>query len=285
MKIKFPSNDIKLINYPGGEIQIRLKPEIVEQAANEDVIVEAHVHSPGNFLALRLLASALAGDNRGNVRILNIPYLPYARADRRFVPGDCHGLQTFGEIMGHSFDVVNALDVHNRQAAYELVPGLKDASPAPLIDRAIREFSAEYNTRNIVILFPDEGAALRYSIPSHVSSVHLQKLYAKKKRNAETGAFEGFEVPARNQFESDKVLIIDDICDGGGTFIGISEALAAQGFNPRLGLYVTHGIFSRGISPLLKCFDRLYTTNSFGEQSIADTDYIKTYDAFSILQS
>ena len=60
-----------------------------------------------------------------------------------------------------------------------------------------------------------------------------------------------------------KFIIIDDICDGGRTFIGIAEAIKEQVQNPEIYLLVTHGIFSAGYNQLMNYFDKIYTTNSY----------------------
>ena len=59
------------------------------------------------------------------------------------------------------------------------------------------------------------------------------------------------------------ILIVDDLCDGGGTFLGIANQ--AEGTVP-LGLYITHGIFSKGFGELGKHFSKIYTTNSYYER-------------------
>jgi ribose-phosphate pyrophosphokinase len=56
-------------------------------------------------------------------------------------------------------------------------------------------------------------------------------------------------------------LIVDDICDGGGTFIGLAAELKNKNAG-KLYLAVSHGIFSKGFDSL-KCFDKIFTTNSF----------------------
>ena len=59
-----------------------------------------------------------------------------------------------------------------------------------------------------------------------------------------------------------KCLIIDDICDGGGTFIGLAKELKQKNAGD-LYLAVSHGIFSKGLEALNTYFTKLYTTDSF----------------------
>lgn len=70
------------------------------------------------------------------------------------------------------------------------------------------------------------------------------------------------DLDGRQYFERGRTiaLIVDDICDGGGTFVGLAKELRAAGAT-RVYLYVTHGIFSKRLP--LEGIDHVYTTDSF----------------------
>jgi ribose-phosphate pyrophosphokinase len=56
---------------------------------------------------------------------------------------------------------------------------------------------------------------------------------------------------------------VDDLCDGGATFIGAAKCLRDAGAK-FVGLVVPHGIFSRGVSHVLdNGIDHIHTSNSF----------------------
>ena len=46
------------------------------------------------------------------------------------------------------------------------------------------------------------------------------------------------------------VVVVDDICDGGRTFIELLKASPTLDCGKSLSLFVTHGIFSQGTKPL-----------------------------------
>jgi ribose-phosphate pyrophosphokinase len=77
--------------------------------------------------------------------------------------------------------------------------------------------------------------------------------------------------------------VIDDLCDGGGTFIGIAQELRKAGITQPLYLYVSHGIFSKGLEVLFQHFDQIFTTNSFDQAMyLARLDNrLKVYDVVS----
>lgn len=260
------STQYKQFSYPAGEWQIRLTPETAKAVTDaERVVVVARIQSPTDIIKLALLLSAL-GSVDGNAGIpyiqLVLPYLPYGRADRRFTAEDCAGLGTFGNLIdGMLFDSVITLDAHNHDAADNYIRHLIDKPAEPFIWQAIRDFKQLCPDKRLTVLFPDEGACKRYQMKSGriaCNTDHLDILvaHASKKRDPINGTLLGFDVP---ELPNDPVLIIDDICDGGGTFIGIAQQLKTQ----VKGLYVTHGIFSKGIPVVAENFDRIYTTDSF----------------------
>ncbi|CCJ77069.1 Ribose-phosphate pyrophosphokinase [Cronobacter muytjensii 530] len=77
------------------------------------------------------------------------------------------------------------------------------------------------------------------------------------------------------------VLIVDDLCDAGGTFIGSAQVLRDAGARS-VSLYVTHGVFSKGVENLLNNgIDQLYTTTSFAPASLAQ-DRVEMIDINTI---
>lgn len=259
-------------NYPAGEAQVRINPsEIKELSESDQIIVYADLRSGNDLMELALLKDAI--DNTIGDRtmftypeiILVLPYLPYSRADREFVPGDCFGLMTFSRLLNSmDWTAVYTVDVHSTAAA-AYIEGLVDVVPDMLYCKAMVRFCGEHD--NLCVLLPDKGAAARYIIPKYFGSnvaLHSTEIKAADKvRDPESGKLSGFKVP---EIEADNVLIVDDICDGGGTFIGIAKEIRKQRQNIRLGLYVTHGIFSKGCDELFQYFDAIYTSDTFNHR-------------------
>lgn len=275
--IHLPGDKYTKFNYPAGEAQVRLDQRtIAELSVADTVYIIARVISAEDIITLALLKDAVneVVQPESYIRLV-LPYLPYSRADRRFVRGDCFGLKTFGQlIVNMDFDKVITLDAHSPAAQHYMVYGeisteFDDVSPRIFINKALQSMINGEELKgqawqlqdapfasHIGILLPDAGAA-RYRM--------LTELQCEKHRDKASGKFLGFTVPPKEKFGSfDSVLIIDDICDGGGTFIGIADLL--KDYNLKLYLYVTHGIFSKGVDELKKHFHRIYTTDSFKAQ-------------------
>jgi ribose-phosphate pyrophosphokinase len=114
------------------------------------------------------------------------------------------------------------------------------------------------------LVSPDAGATKKtLKVAQHYEG--LKVINCDKIRDTMTGEITGTYVNWGFSMKEMRLLIVDDICDGGMTFIKIAEAV--QKFKPKsIDLYVTHGIFSKGLEPLLDAgIRRVYTTDSFDQ--------------------
>jgi ribose-phosphate pyrophosphokinase len=82
-----------------------------------------------------------------------------------------------------------------------------------------------------------------------------------KIRDVKTGRLSGAQVFA-NDLQGVDCLIVDDICDGGGTFLQLAKTLRSKNAG-RIFLAISHGIFSNGTDALTNELDGVFTTNSF----------------------
>lgn len=97
-------------------------------------------------------------------------------------------------------------------------------------------------------VYPDESAARR--------SIYGPGVVAKKKRNQESGEIISYDLESLPVGE---YTVIDDLCDGGRTFIECAKALPA---GCSLHLCVTHGVFSGNAPALLDYYQTIQVTNS-----------------------
>jgi ribose-phosphate pyrophosphokinase len=107
-----------------------------------------------------------------------------------------------------------------------------------------------------IVVFPDEGAQERYKdlLLSGVVVISAMKL-----RDRSTGKIITTAMPELPPGQS--VLMVDDICDGGATFISLAKLMPDR----EISLYVSHGIFSKGTAILREAgIKRIFTKD--GEQ-------------------
>ena len=89
----------------------------------------------------------------------------------------------------------------------------------------------------------------------------LPMVRADKIRSTDTGEITGTVVYSEHIGSKD-FLIADDICDGGRTFIELAKVLRPL-TDGKIYLYVTHGIFSKGLDVFEGLIDGVYTANPF----------------------
>jgi ribose-phosphate pyrophosphokinase len=244
----------EVIKYPAGEIQVRLTSKGILSCSGKDEYVIAANPIP-DLIELAQLKSALDGVQDWYHRVLELMYLPYARADRRFVPGDSHGLQVFGELINAlKFDAVYTFDVHSAAAPLR-IDNLIDLSPIYHYDQITPIIKELGGPEGLCLIAPDKGAQLRYDLERFGPVLVGEKL-----RDQKTGKLSGFKIsPGVQRFE--KGLIVDDICDGGGTFVGLAKEIHRLNPEIELSLYVSHGIFSKGTRALFSEFKTVFISD------------------------
>jgi ribose-phosphate pyrophosphokinase len=249
----------KQFRYPGGEVQVRLLPSEIEAVKTAEHLHVAANITDGDIMPLALLTNALfrLNEDYNMQSTLFLPYLPYARADRAFVPGDGEGLFAFSWLINTlGYSEVLTLDVHNETEAALDINNFRNLSAKPFIQSVINQIGKD----GLTVILPDKGAS-RYEYM--LKQLGVTALYASKERDPETGKLTGFKAPVIST-EHSKVLVVDDICDGGGTFLGLGEQIQKTNTQVEdLFLYVTHGIFSKGYGELEVFYDKIFTTDSF----------------------
>jgi ribose-phosphate pyrophosphokinase len=258
----------EIIKYPAGEIQVRLTASGLAAATRADEYVIAANPIP-DIIELAQLKSALDGFKENWFhRTLELMYLPYARADRRFVPGDSFGLDVFGTLINAlNFDTVYTFDVHSSKAEYA-IDNLVNLDPIHHYDE-ITPVIEYIGREGLVLIAPDKGAQSRYDLAALGQPV----VTGNKLRDPESGKLYGFEI-CGDITKYAKGLIVDDICDGGGTFVGLAQEIHRINPDIKLYLYVSHGIFSKGLAPFGGDFEMLYISD-FSIKTPATTDWTK----------
>lgn len=197
----------------------------------------------------------------GNIKNLILPYIPGARQDRVNHTGDVLFTLGFVADMINSQDFGNVVvaDPHSRFAALEIT-NLVQYPLEDIYDHLWKGYGG--------VIAPDKGATLRAEVAANTLGVDVT--YASKVRDESTGKLSGFSVTV----EAGKhYIVVDDICDGGGTFIGLGEKIREQG--AYADLFVTHGIFSKGTNELKKIYKNIYTTNT---RDIHDRNDVMVFD-------
>jgi len=250
----WPDEDIHFESFvfAGGEPHIKIHADL----AGSPVKVAHRINS---FNDLGLLCIAVDALSRMGAILdtLFIPYFPAARQDRVMVTGEALSVKVYANIINAlGFRKVLVLDAHS-----EVTPALVDNCEVIPNYTFIKEILNRIG-KPVVLVSPDGGALKKiYKLSEYLGGVPVVE--CGKTRDVSTGKLSGFKVYADN-LEGAHCLVVDDICDGGGTFIGLAEALKSKGAG-LLYLAVSHGIFSKGLDVLTGYYDHIYTTTSIRE--------------------
>jgi ribose-phosphate pyrophosphokinase len=247
--------DHTLMRFSGGESHIKLNMEYDFSRIDKVVITNRFVD--GNDL-MEVLIAKDALQRRGIEKFeLIMPYVPYARQDRECVEGESFTLKVFANVINSAnFDRVVVLDSHSNVA-----PALiNNCTNLPNTPHVLEAFHL-IGEKEVILISPDSGANAKVNKLFASAKVFSKIVKCDKVRNPHNGMLTGFEVFA-DDLEGKTCLIVDDICDGGRTFIGTAEELKKKNAGD-LYLFVTHGIFSYGTEELKKLYKKVFTTNSF----------------------
>lgn len=232
--------------FPCGEQHVSILPTKSERM---DVDVVFDFHSVDEIMTLLLFVDA--AKNAGHVlRNLEMPYVPFGRQDRVANPGENFSLRVFADLInGLGFQSVNIVDPHS------------DVTPALLRNVRIRHQHEVFKgyfagLKDFHLISPDGGALKKiYKLAKEIDCSSV--IECSKWRDTKTGAITRTIVHAQ-ELNGRDCYIVDDICDGGGTFIAIAIELRQLGAG-KIHLMVSHGFFTKGLDVFAGLIDHIYT--------------------------
>jgi ribose-phosphate pyrophosphokinase len=242
------------LNTPSG-IQFTLfpdnQPHVNIQGVEEGDSVKVICSITDSIKMLQLLQTANALDNLfAKKKVLVIPYLMAARFDRLMQPGDSIDLKVVANLINScGFERVFLFDVHSDVATM-------------LINHSVnitnRQLVELYKQPDALLICPDAGAAKKVGKYFDWNKNLKDIVYCSKNRDLSTGDLT-LEVLEPEQCTGRNCVIVDDICDGGATFLAIAGKVKPK----HLTLIITHGIFSKGFAALEKKFHEIIVSDSY----------------------
>jgi ribose-phosphate pyrophosphokinase len=241
--------EFQKFDFPSGcEPHIKL-PAI----ADEQVKITCRIQNANDLLLLLLTTDAL---KRSGVKRLEcfIPYLPFARQDRVMVKGEPLSVKVIADLLNtQGFEKVQIYDAHS-EVSFALLNNSDAITNHSFVEEVLKD------KNGYLIISPDAGAYKKiFKVCQHLNYKD-EIVLCNKTRNVENGNITSVTC-AVNDFQGMDLYIIDDICDGGGTFILLADELKKRNCG-KVNLIVSHGIFSKGVDALTN-IDHIYTTDSF----------------------
>lgn len=251
----------KYKNFPDGQTDIVINSD---DLINPEPVVQitSHFNSWEDMVKIICATVALRKLNVLEIHLF-IPYILGARSDRRFEKGGTSYLvDVVAPIINmQNYKSVTCIDAHS-DVAQGCINRLEVIPNTELVKWALNDLI----TNDFRIAAPDQGATRKIFSIAHELQIETPILFCVKHRDQKTGKILHTEVPIKDYVDNMDFIIIDDICDGGRTFIEISKEIKKQyteaGKNCRVFLIVTHGIFSNEFNELNRHLDGIYTTNS-----------------------
>lgn len=245
MRIYTKSGDLafKTFTFPDGQPHWKLETYDLDFRS---VTIEMALKCPSDLFMALLVCDVLRQHGYTEIN-LDVRYLMAARMDRAIDSLQPFTLSVVARLInGAGFSKVRILDAHS-DVALRLIRNSENLLPHGVVNQVLTTLGP------VGIVIPDKGATDRVN---KLATNHWA-MQCSKVRDPLTGNLSGFQtkVDCRGDW-----VIIDDICDGGGTFIGLAKELRYRGAG-KVYLYVTHSIFSKGLP--LEGIDHIYHTDSF----------------------
>jgi ribose-phosphate pyrophosphokinase len=250
--------EFEKFTFKGGEEHIK----IFDFRPNEEITIVHRINSSSDLMLLILANDALQRIGHKQIHAY-IPYLPYARQDRVMVKGEPLSIKVFANLINScNFSSVTLLDPHS-DVGPALIDRVKIVTNYEIVQQAFYDLHLKrIEHRDIAMISPDAGAYKKIYKTCERIGFTGELVLCNKVRDLKTGNIIKQTVDGN---VIDKVcVIIDDICDGGRTFIELGKQLKEKGAKSVI-LIVTHGIFSFGTEPLQGVIDHVYSSKSFRE--------------------
>lgn len=228
---------------PDGQPHIQLEPI---PAGQVDVTCSL---TSMNDVGKLLVATNAVTSMKVDLGILYTPYFLGARQDRK-IKGEALTVKIIADLVNSMlWDEVLVLHPHSNSVG-NLVENFTEIPHEGYLERAIDQFKPDF------LIIPDAGAAKN---AGKYRKYNLPMVQCLKVRNETTGKLSDFRCV--DLVPRGRGLIVDDILDGCGTFLGLSKLFPDN----ELGLYGTHGIFSNAANfPALElAFSQIFCTNSY----------------------
>ncbi|MCI0497008.1 MAG: ribose-phosphate diphosphokinase [Thermoplasmata archaeon] len=228
--------------FPDGEIYLRL-----DESLSGAVLLVQNAYPDEGVVELLLLVDLVRDLGAGRVDLL-VPYMGYARQDRRFRSGEAVSAATVMRQISSGVDSLTFVDIH--------APSVLERSLAPARNVYPARSMAEFLDGVDAVLAPDKGAVHRASAVARLLGVPWDHL-EKTRLDAENVVIRTKELDVSGK----AVAIVDDIISTGGTIVRACEQLRAQGAT-RVVAACTHGLFTGNALERLAPLDWVHSTRT-----------------------
>lgn len=255
-------HEVKYITFPNNERRLDLNKELL--ATDNNVLWK--YENDSSIFELFLFDNAMK--SIGATYTLTVGYMPYSRMDRIQNPGTAFSLDVLTRLMSQ-LQSVNDIKILDPHSPVTLEKFKEYGISAKEFEFSMANDVLQYtklDSNNAWFVFPDKGAANRYDCNSYPNSIICEKV-----RNFQTGKIESIKAHIYKQTttptEDAPLIIIDDLCSYGGTFVGSIEAVKNDLSidTPNRWLIVTHAEEAIDFGQVPATFSKIFTTDSIAK--------------------
>jgi ribose-phosphate pyrophosphokinase len=263
MTITINNKEIKTFNFSGGECYVSIENIDIGDTTK----INAYLYNSDDIMRLIMTVDAVRQVDPTSKIDLTLPYFPYARQDRVCNAGEAFSAYVMADLInGLNCHSVSVIDPHSPVIEQHL-NNCRIITQAEIIQGVVSDFITK---KSLTLVSPDKGAANKTQAASELLGIP-EVIYCSKVRDTKTGHITHSEVHG-NAMGKD-LIILDDICDGGRTFTELAKTLKEHGAG-ELYLYVTHGIFSKGLDVLKEHFTHVFCVHTFLTTEQIDKDFL-----------
>jgi len=261
----------KTSTFPGGEAFFRITSPIA-QLQYDRVTIFARLNTSHDIMQLLMAVDALRRCDLDYISLV-VPYIPYGRQDRVCNAGEALSLKVFANLLNScNFKGVTTWDAHS-SVSEALIDNLHDRTNRDFILKVLPYFG----NQRLNIICPDFGATKKIGHTfDGVCNINL--VVCSKERDLSNTTITRTVVPQISN--AHPCLIVDDLCDGGATFLAIVDEMKKNRDYNAVYLVVTHGIFSKGLDVLRPYFNGIFTTNSRKEAEDVEDKFLTVIPLF-----
>lgn len=248
--------------FSGGEENIVLTPDCLESFmkvlinGKPSFFITTFIKSSSDLMKLLLIKNSL--DNialeyyQSSIPCsLLMPYIPYARQDRICNKGEAFSLKVFANILNSCNFSHVIVDHPHSNVSIALINNITTIKkPFISYDTIIQCLKDE---RNVTFVAPDQGAVKMVQKFSYVFATKgtndktINIVVGDKQRDLKTGEIISHTI--NGDVNGKYCVILDDIVDGGRTFVSLAKILKEKGAKT-IDLITTFGILPYGIKAL-----------------------------------
>ena len=260
---KYSEIEYDIFKFNDGEPHIKFISEISHK---DEYVVITRITTSDDLLIVLQVGDIL--ERHGVNYKLYLTYLMGMRMDRVMTFNEAFSLKVITDMLKN----IHPKEIYIFEPHSEKTLELLNAKEFSMLhcDSVYNKFVDNIiDNKHVVKCYPDWGAFLRYKHDIHNSKSDYVIL--DKKRDLNNGNITGMTISSSSTSPDNKpyerIIIIDDLCDGGRTFIEAKKLLNSEYPDLPVDIFVKHMVNEKGLENLLNNFEHVYITNSYADYS------------------